>query len=348
MAKNEKGGSEVYHKILVPLDGSKVAETVLPHLYALEKYTHATITLLRAVPEKRVVIGPLNPDGFSGIAGIKEQEEAIKVLQETEENNAQAYLELIAKNLEHNGVIADIKVKKGEAADIILNLSQNNQFDLVAMSTHGYGGIVRTLMGSVADQVIQHINLPVLLIRAKHVEEDVSKRDVAYRRILVPYDGHEMSEAIVPAVVTLAKAAVADVVLLHVMPEPIEAARTAGMVGIKDALTSVLIPSGKNALPHTGNAYDAMIERERSGAQSMLDTAAMQFRSQGIRTETIVDFGNAIEVILRTAQDLNFDLVAMGTHARGGLARITEGSISDQLIRHGPVPVLLVRPNVPH
>ncbi len=138
----------MYKKILVPLDGSKLAEAVLPHVREMAKILDAELILLRVA-----LAHPL--------PGIDPIEAEVRVVEE-----ATAYLEEMEGRLKGEGLHVSTAVRYGRAAEEILEHAKDNRVDLIAMSTHGRSGLGRLLMGSVAETVLRHASVPVFLVRA--------------------------------------------------------------------------------------------------------------------------------------------------------------------------------------
>jgi nucleotide-binding universal stress UspA family protein len=144
----------MYKKILVPLDGSKTAEAVLPHAKALAYSEGAEIVLLNVAANPAMEFAFADP----GIAAraVSEEEGAAKV-----------YMADVEKQLKADGFRARTYLRDGGAAEVILDVAKEIGADVIAMSTHGRTGPSRWLMGSVAERVVRNSKHPVLLIRAK-------------------------------------------------------------------------------------------------------------------------------------------------------------------------------------
>ena len=139
----------MYKHILVPLDGSPLAERVLPHIEGLAKETGAKISLLR------VVIARTMP-------GVDPTEDQVEVVRQAEE-----YLEQVAKRLRSAGLEVDAHVRYGHDAEEILAHADGPSIDLVAMCSHGMSGIGRWNLGGVSKRIVSHSTKPVLTIRAR-------------------------------------------------------------------------------------------------------------------------------------------------------------------------------------
>jgi len=141
----------MYKKILVPLDGSQLAEAVLPHAEALAKSEHAEIIILRVptIPASEFMARDPN------VAGLIRQ----SMLEEAEE-----YVQHKVETVEEEHIKATGMTREGPVPDMILQVADETHADVIAMSTHGRSGIQRWLMGSVADKIVNHAHIPVMLI----------------------------------------------------------------------------------------------------------------------------------------------------------------------------------------
>ncbi|MBK7456540.1 MAG: universal stress protein [Anaerolineales bacterium] len=144
----------MYRKILVPLDGSKVAEGVLPHAKSLAYSEGAELILLT------VGANPALDYAFSD-PGLAQQ-----AIQEQEDRSSK-YITEIEAQLKSAGFKTSTQMRVGSVADVILGVAEELQVDVIAMSTHGRTGPARWLLGSIAERVVRNSNIPVLLIRAK-------------------------------------------------------------------------------------------------------------------------------------------------------------------------------------
>ena len=141
-----------YKKILVCLDGSDLAETALPHAQALASDEGAEIVLLR------ISVNPAAEFSFSepGIANNIVQE------METETLN---YLQSVRGRLQKAGFRTSFLIRQGPVAETILKVASQSQADVIVLSTHGRSGVKRWLLGSVADRVVTHSEVPVMVVR---------------------------------------------------------------------------------------------------------------------------------------------------------------------------------------
>ncbi|MHB0912225.1 MAG: universal stress protein [Armatimonadota bacterium] len=150
----------MYKNILVPLDGSGLAEQALTHATELAKSLGAKVTLLYV----------LEPVGLHPEPGLMGPVLSYSFDMEDEEKSAEEYLEHIEKRLQMDGVDASRYVLQGDPASVIVDFAAEKGIDLIAMSTHGRSGIRRWVYGSVADRVLRSARVPVLLIRSTEKE----------------------------------------------------------------------------------------------------------------------------------------------------------------------------------
>lgn len=173
------------HRILVALDGSKVAEQALPYASVLANVTGAELFLVTAM---------VPPDRWTddGAVARREQEE---------EAAAARYLDAVRDRLREKGTVVRTKVVWGRAPVVIAAVAEEEAADIIALTTHGRSGITRWVMGSVADKVLHTSLKPLLLIRA----QEEPPTPAGLKRILVPLDGSAVSEAALPFVERLAR-----------------------------------------------------------------------------------------------------------------------------------------------
>jgi nucleotide-binding universal stress UspA family protein len=147
----------MYKKIMVPLDGSELAECVLPHVEAFIEGCQVNHFVFVRVVEPAAAF-------YSGDYPISPE-----VMQEREtagEKIASDYLDQIVSRLEHSSVELFSEVLIGNVADSLADYSENNEFDLILIATHGRSGVNRWVRGSIADKVLRSSRIPVLMVRA--------------------------------------------------------------------------------------------------------------------------------------------------------------------------------------
>jgi nucleotide-binding universal stress UspA family protein len=151
----------MYRRILVALDGSEVAERILPHVEALAEKFGSALTLLRATPGMGEVVAATGAGGGPMDGEVVDPTPII----EAERQEAAAYLDAAAADLRGKGLTVDCDQPEGPAGELVVERARRLGADLIAMTTHGRGGLERLVFGSVADAVLRNAPCPVLLVR---------------------------------------------------------------------------------------------------------------------------------------------------------------------------------------
>jgi nucleotide-binding universal stress UspA family protein len=207
----------VINKILVPLDGSQDAETILPYVERLATAMNARVLLLAAVDRPR----DWGEDTGGDLKG--------------ERHEAESYLRrLQARLASATGNDVEAEVVASEPAAAVLAASEKQQPDLIAMTTHGRSGVARWVLGSVAAKLLHATHTPMLVVRPP---TDGKQSDApTLTKILVPLDGSELSASVLPFAADLAKSLGASVMLFHAVLEPVMTYPAGGAVFDSGAL----------------------------------------------------------------------------------------------------------------
>ena len=237
-------------------------------------------------------------------------------------NQAEDYLERVAGSLQELGVATDIAVRSGPAADHIINEANEVEGTLVAMSTHGRTGLGRWIMGSVTDRVLHTTTAPLLVVHPERGAPSVDST-ASIQTLIVPLDGSELAETVLPVAAEIAKAIGAGVVL----------AETVG------------VPSGyypeEDSAGSTGVSILSQMEDQ---AEEYLGMQAASLRAMGVeKVRTSVTRGNAAAEIEELARSIPDSMIIACTHGRSGVGRTVLGSVTDRLARHSGHPALIVR-----
>ena len=307
----------MYTKILATLDGSELSEQVLPYAQSLAAGLSLPVALLCAVePEHLTIPQSLNP-------GLHAEEMAGHRL-----GRARDYVELKAAGLRGAGLRADTVTPVGEAASAIVAEADTDPGALIAMSSHGRSGLARWWMGSVTDKVLHLTANPMLIVRA--ADEGRTDPGARFERVIVPVDGSELAEEILPYVVYLSAAMGLAVDLVRVNPSAEEYYR-AMSVGPAEAIRSVP--------PY--DEYIAVIDGEAAGYLDEIKGRLMGQGAAAVATRLL--HGRAADSISDLASATDNNLVAMTTHGRSGVGRLVLGSVAERVTRQSGDPVLLVR-----
>lgn len=302
----------MYSHILVPLDGSPLAERALSMATLLARRTGGSITLVRAVPIPSVA--------SSSSSWIERDRIA-----------ASAYLTRIAGMPELSGIAVKTHVLMGAPAAAVLDTAEAVGADVIVISSHGRAGPATWLSGSVAEQVAHHAKMPVLVLRAGVLGARKMPSDATRSlRVLVPLDGSTLAEsALEPAAAWLAALAVPEPALHLVLALAPTAEDTHNM-------PEVLALEGARA--YLSQVADRMRAAHPQLAISWTVTARFDVAEAVIRAAGTGD---------RDDGDLpagTCDAIAMATHGRSGITRWVLGSITERVLHATNLPLLIVRP----
>ena len=235
---------------------------------------------------------------------------------------AEVYLTARAAALREAGLDVAIIVRDGSPAEQIIAEAEHDHDTLIALATHGYSGLRRWALGSVADKVLHAATSPVFLLRAV-AQPPAGVRP--WKRILAPLDGLALAEQVLPLAIELASRARAELMLLHVA------------VPLIDYVPG-LSPFSRPIPPSI-----AFPELLREQAQQQLAATINRFGTHDVVITPVVLFGYPAEAIVDAAIDYQTDLIVMATHGYSGLRRWALGSVADKVLHASPVPLLLVR-----
>jgi nucleotide-binding universal stress UspA family protein len=302
------------HTLLVPLDGSALAEQVLPYVRVLAPLLHADVRLLSVVSDAEI-------ERLLAYELVRLQEGASEVLptalrkqRARKQLCAQArhYLDLQTEQLRAAGLKAEFAVRAGLPDDQIISMAERTSATLIVMATHGYSGLKRWALGSIADKVVQATRTPVLLIRSA-----VPQPSPSLRRIMVPLDGSTLALQAIPLATELAVAAHADLILFQAIAPTVEA------YPYPPLLSSVQLALHDQACEELARLAESLRERH-------------------ITITPEVELGYPGEAIIDAATQRDVDLIVMATHGYSGLKRWALGSVADKVLHATQTPLLLI------
>jgi nucleotide-binding universal stress UspA family protein len=296
----------VYHQIMVPLDGSRFAESALPLALTISRHTGAALHFV-SVQE------PIPSFAYD------EWENASREWSE-------AYLsKLVERATPHAGGEVTFALLTGHVTELLEAEAKERSAELVVMATHGRGMLSRAWLGSVADSFIHHTDLPVILVRPDEAEDADLEGEWSPEKVLIPLDGSELSESAKDHALELGSLFSAAYHLVRVVPYPMDIA--------------------SSYLPHTVQMNQGLVEEAKDTAVAYLAThaEAIEARDLPVTASVLVD-AQPGHGILKEAKAQGCDFIAMATHGRSGLTRAILGSASDKVLRGTHVPLLLYRP----
>lgn len=300
----------MYSQILVPLDGSKTAETVLPLARCFARSLHLPVELL-AVVDIADMARPV----------AAEQGAIIHTLVDDASRRFEDYLDRVAKNFPCGKV--HWTVQRGNAAEAIIESARAKKQTLIAIATHGRSGLDRWLVGSVTEKVLRGASNSTLVVRAKE-EKKPAWEMATLKRVVVPLDGSELSERILPYVEELAKDLDLEVTLIRVH---------GGLLAAGDGF-------------YNPSQIDAFIARLRTESVTYLARKTDDMKRKGLnKVSFAAKEGLDADEIIAMARETPDTLIAMCTHGRSGVQRWTFGSVTETVVRHSETPVLVVRGN---
>ena len=298
----------MYSKILVPLDGSKTAENVLPLARSFARALQIPVELLGVIDIVEIAYQV-----------ARDRVSIVTSLVNDATGRFTEYLEGIAQNFPTG--TARCTVQTGSAAEAIINSAATDKQTLIALATHGRSGLDRWLLGSVTEKVLRGGSNPTLVVRARD-DKNPSWAMATLKRIVVPLDGSEMSEGILPYIKELAKQVDLEVTLIRLY---------GGLSAAGDGFYS----------PHQ---LDAMTARLRQEAVTYLESKTEEMKQQGLnKISFTAKEGLEPDEILAIARQTPDTMIAMCTHGRSGVQRWALGSVTETVVRHSDNPVLVVR-----
>ncbi len=305
--------------ILVPLDGSEVADGILPYVSQLAEKGNLSLVLLTAIdPDDLdypswVLVQPISSPGEDREISRDEYEERAR-------NQALAALREREASLQGAGIATKTIVSLGKPAEVISRVADEEGCGLIAMSTHGRNAIARGILGSVTDRVIHSASTPVLALTPEKAQEYRSREGASLRTIVVPLDGSELAERALPYAEKLAR-----------------------LMSMRILLTRAV----RFELPYHhdfGSQLPHVTEEVVKDANQYLGRVANRLERRGLRVTTKVMQGTPAQALLQLAHDTPQSLIAITTNARSGLSRWMMGSVAEALVRGAGEPVLVIRP----
>ncbi len=352
------------NKIIVPLDGSALAEKALPYAASLTNQLKATLVLLRVAEARPLVVefsqapqleagnvvysGNVKPNNSGLGVTAPEYTPAYSgnpyqtLTAYTDEQEDEDYLQKIKGTLVGAEAQTPLKTEQiqtrvvcGRSPKELAAIGKEEQGDLVVMTTHGRSGITLLMMGSIATNLIHQTNVPVILIKptdSKVINED-PQPDIT-QPIVVTLDGSQDSEVILEAASNLALQLGVKLHLLQVV--------------------NVLMPNvGDQFYVPANYVPELEVTQLQEQATKYLQGLQADLQAKGLDCTISVIVGNPatamvynsepVSRIAEYAQTVNAQLVAMATHARGRFAQVLLGSMSEKEVRENPLPVMLVK-----
>lgn len=295
--------------ILVPLDGSTLAECVLPHVAAIAPVTHARVTLLHVLQQHQ----------NSGTPAVDPVEWHLQ------KQNAEKYLEGIVNHLGESGLLGvEPVILEGNPAGSVIDFARGNNVDLIALSTHGHSGLSGWNVSSVVQKILLRSYKSTLLVRA-YLAPASGTTKVRYKRLFVGMDCSARSEFVLPFAINLAQFYKSQLILETVIEKP------------------PLI----NRMPVSQEVMDIsnqFVEKNQQAASHYFKQLLAQFATKDLKIKTHISIGdNAIAVLHDMAEEANADLVLLVAHGETGERRWPYGSVTTSFIAYGNTSLLIMQ-----
>jgi nucleotide-binding universal stress UspA family protein len=296
----------MFEHILVPLDGSRLAEAVLPATAVLAKKLQAQILLFHVIERDA-------PQQIHGEKHLSKQQEA------------EVYLNKISQLPEFSGIPITQHVHTGTTADVphsIVDHIAEYGSCLIIMCTHGRGGIRSWIFGSIAQQVINLSKTPILLVQPERMLKEARNK---FEKLLVPLDGQLEHEQALPVAAIVAQACTSEINLAMIVP-------TYTSLPLEQAVTARMLPGSSSTL----------LEFAQTDSIEYLKNHTHTLQDFGLKVSAFVQRGDPARETIQLAKKINADLIVMATHAKTAGDAFWSGSVTPQIMRRTHLPLLLV------
>ena len=308
MVDERNNAAESPRTIVVPLDGSALAQLALPVASALA----------RAVPSRLVAVRAtfwVDP----AVASYAESHLLAVAQERTERNAAREALSQVQTTLTHDGYNTETVVAGGPPAEVILEAAASHRADLIVMTTHGESGFARWMYGSVAEDVLRRAPVPVLLVPRTTAAPWPATRPPS---VLILLDGSPLAERVLAP-----------------------AGAVAAALGARVRLLRILEPPPVSTYAHMPHLAVTLRDQERDLGRQYLDGLRGRLPDglASVDTQAVLGHRPASD-IHQIAVAKQFDLIALASHGRGGLSRMLLGSVAADLVQRATTPLLIVGP----
>jgi nucleotide-binding universal stress UspA family protein len=303
----------MYARLLVPLDGSPVAEQVLPYVRLLAKGFQAQVELLR-------IFEPISPS----LADPAHRLYLDQIIASAR-SHVEDYLEGVAESLRKDGLTVSLTSHEGIPAPCIVQEAETVPATLVAMCSHGHSGITGWLLGSTTDKVLHATSQPVLIVRSR--ERQAIGPAVTLRSLLVPLDGSTIAEQALPHAIALAETLGLKVIVVRATPP------------MQDYTLQFA-----SRVSYPFSRVEDLSKKADGDAREYLCAVCERLRGQGVPSVgKRLAHGDPASILIDTAGEVRDALIVMTTHGASGLDRWIRGSVTDRVVRHSGDPVLVIR-----
>jgi len=295
--------------ILVPLDGSALAECVLPHVMAIAPVTNARVTLAHVME----------------YAQHEGRTPAVDPVDwHLQKRELEMYLEQIADQLRKSGLSVEHTIIEGNPAESVIEFARNNNVDLIALSTHGRSGLSGWNVSSVVHKILMRSYKSTLLVRA-YQSTAAGSSEVHYKRLFIGLDCSPRAEYILPVAMNLAQYYNSQLILGTVIQKP---------------QTIHRFPLSEE----NGELINQIVEKNHQAASHYFDQLHTQFSQKGLELRTDIAIGdNVVAILHNMVEEANADLVMLVAHGHSGERRWPYGSVTNSFIAYGSTPLMIMQ-----
>jgi nucleotide-binding universal stress UspA family protein len=302
--------ASVFNHILVPLDGSTLAECVLPHVMAIAPVTNARVTLLHVLQH------PHNGNGSPAVDPVE---------WHLQKQKSEKYLEQVVDQLNKSGVLAvESLILEGNPANSVIDFAHNNNVDLIALSTHGNSGLSGWNVSSVVQKILLRSYKSTLLVRA-YLPTSTGTTKIRYKRLFVGMDCSPRSEFVLPFAISLAQFHKSQVILECAIEKP-------------QAINRFPLSEEDTEL------VNKFVERNFQAASHYFKQLVTQFSTKEIKLKTHVSIGeNAVTMLHDMVEESNADLMLLAAHGYSGERRWPYGNVTTSFIAYGNTSLMIMQ-----
>ena len=330
----------MFNRILVPLDGSTLAERAIPHAEQFARIFGSTIVLLQVLDptsyhENPNPVDPLSWQIRKAEADMYMNGVAVRLRQSLLENTPQG------KENEEDKARVEYSIREGKTAENIVNFAHAENIDLLVISTHGSGGLSRWNISSVTQKVINLIYQPVLIVRAYNLPETLGEAArVHYRRILLPIDSSRRAECALPAGIALARGKI-SINLPGDPTQPADASLTSKLI-LAAVIKPPEIPIPEPYPVEIAQLSEQLMQASRQAVNDYLNEMKVRL---SVDCETCLIENNSVSSAIQdlASQEEDIDLVVLCAHGYTGRSTWPYGSVARNYMEHGTKPVLVIQ-----
>ncbi|PSO63129.1 MAG: hypothetical protein BRC36_08785 [Cyanobacteria bacterium QH_2_48_84] len=291
------------NRVLVPLDGSQRAEAIVPHVEEVAKLYEAKIILAQVIRSnyQTASYGDIEESVSNDLFNQVGKHQEIRQIRD-----AKQYLLDWSTKLRNQGFEVEANLLYGRPIESIIQVADNIDADLIAMTSHGQTGLDKVFYGSVSSSLLNQANR--------------KKEKSMYKKILIPLDGSERAEAVIPHVENLVKHDETKVIFAQVVE-----------------------PASRSAVLDSEKESEVQFKPQKvDKVKQYLTSWKNKFQAKGLSAEILLLSGVAVNAILHATEFTQADLLAMTRQGRTGLAKVFYGSVASGVFNRIKCPLLLV------